>query len=112
MPRGSNTQTRTFNYNTGSTVTGFLQSATNPENGTVTYAYGNNLLTSKTDAKSQKLIYAYDTYNRLTSVTLSHSTVLRTYTYDAPLYGFTSAYPLGRLTAVTYPMQAGGTTQL
>jgi uncharacterized protein RhaS with RHS repeats len=40
MPRGaSGTQTRTFNYNCGATVTGFLQSATNPENGTVTYTY-------------------------------------------------------------------------
>ena len=33
MPRGTTTQTRTFNYNSGTTVTGFLQSATNPENG-------------------------------------------------------------------------------
>ena len=39
MPRGSTTQTRTFNYNSGTTVTGLLQSATNPENGTVTYTY-------------------------------------------------------------------------
>ncbi len=112
VPRGTNTQTRTFNYNSGTTVTGFLQSAFNPENGTVTYTYGNGLLATKTDAKNQKLIYAYDGYNRLTSVTLSPSTVLRSYTYDAPLYGFTSQYPLGRLTAVTYPLQANGTTQL
>jgi hypothetical protein len=39
MPRGSNTQSRTFSYNTGTTVTGLLQSATNPENGTVYYTY-------------------------------------------------------------------------
>ena len=67
MPRGSATQTRTFNYNSGTTVTGFPQSATNPENGTVTYTYNaNNLLASKTDAKRQNLTYQYDSYNRLT----------------------------------------------
>ena len=37
MPRGTHTQTRTFNYNSGATVTGLLQTATNPENGTVSY---------------------------------------------------------------------------
>ena len=83
MPRGANTQNRTFNYNSGTTVTGFLQSATNPENGTVTYTYNsNNLLATKTDAKSQKLTYGYDSYHRLTTVTLGASQVLRTYYYD------------------------------
>ena len=87
MPRGTNTQTRTFNYNSGTTVTGFLQSATNPENGTVTYTYNSqNLLASKTDAKNQQLTYQYDCYNRLTSVTWANATggaqVLRTYYYD------------------------------
>jgi hypothetical protein len=33
MPRATGTQTRSFNYNN----TAYLQSATNPENGTVTY---------------------------------------------------------------------------
>ncbi len=37
MPRGSNTQTRSFNYNVGKTVGIDLLSATNPENGTVTH---------------------------------------------------------------------------
>ncbi len=110
MPRGSATQTRTFNYNSGTTVTGFLQSATNPENGTVSYTYNtNNLLASKTDAKSQKLTYQYDTYNRLTSVTWTNppqggAQVLRTYYYDSnPLdnTGF-SQYTAGRLAAVKY----------
>jgi hypothetical protein len=40
MPRGaSGPQTRTFNYNyptNGTTVIAFLQTATNPEDGTVT----------------------------------------------------------------------------
>jgi len=33
MPRGSTTQTRTFNYTSGTTVGAHLLSATNPENG-------------------------------------------------------------------------------
>jgi YD repeat-containing protein len=124
MPRGSNTQTRTFNYNSGTTVTGFLQSATNPENGTVTYTYNSkNLLATKTDAKSQELTYAYDGYNRLTSVSLippytcppppqscnpPPPQVLRTYYYDTnPLdsTGF-SQNIAGRLAAVQYPAQS------
>jgi len=36
---GCYTQTRTFNYATGNTIGAFLLSATNPENGTVTYTY-------------------------------------------------------------------------
>jgi len=112
MPRGNTTQTRTFNYNLPSpnntTVTGFLQSATNPENGTVNYTYSGNLLASKTDAKNQKLTYAYDTYNRLTSVTLGASQVLRTYYYDTlpsalDPTGTFAQNALGRLTAVQYP---------
>ncbi len=69
MTRGSNTQTRTFSYNPsgGTTVSAYLQSATNPENGVVTYAYSNNLLTNKTDAKGQQFTYQHsDAYNRLT----------------------------------------------
>ncbi len=113
MTRGSNTQTRTFNYNSGATVLGFLQSATNPENGTVTYTYNTaintNTLASKTDAKNQQLTYQYDGYNRLTSVTWANNPngaqVLRTYYYDTnPLdsTGF-SQYTAGRLAAVQYP---------
>ena len=110
MPRGTyGTQTRTFNYNNGTTVTGFLQSATNPENGTVTYTYGNGLLLTKTDAKNQKLMYAYDAYNRLQTVTLSPSTVLRTYYYDNNTLDSTgfSQNIAGRLAAVQYPTQSG-----
>lgn len=70
MPRGGTTQTRTFNYNlNGTQVTAFLQSATNPENGTVSYTYNaNNLMASKTDALNQQTQYSYDGYNRLTQV--------------------------------------------
>jgi RHS repeat-associated protein len=116
MGRGSNAQSRAFNYNSSTTVTGLLQSATNPENGTVTYTYNaNNLLATKTDALSNKLTYAYDGYNRLTSVTLGASQVLRTYYYDTnPLdsTGMFSQNPLGRLTAVKYPTEGNTTVQL
>jgi RHS repeat-associated protein len=107
MPRGANTQTRTFVYNTGATVGAFLLSATNPETGTVTYTYSNGLLASKTDAKGQQLTYQYDTYHRLTSVTWTNSPngsqVLRTYYYDSnPLAPGFSQYAAGRLAAVQY----------
>ena len=125
MTRGSNTQTRTFNYNSGTTVTGFLQSATNPENGTVSYTYntatGTNTLASKTDALNNQFTYQYDTYNRLGSVSLAvpytcppppqscnppPPQVLRTYYYDTNPLDSTKKFsqnPLGRLTAVQYP---------
>ena len=62
MPRGSWTQTRTFVY-TGADLT----SATNPENGTVTYVYdGSHHVTKRTDAKGQETRYTYDGYGRLT----------------------------------------------
>src|ERR1700675_1240014 len=77
MPRGSNTQTRTFNYLTGTTVGIDLLSATNPENGTVTYTYNSDhSLHTKTDAKSQVFTYSYDSYKRLTQIMVG-STVLR-----------------------------------
>ena len=66
--RGGTTQTRTFNYKSGSTVTGLLQSATNPENGTVSYTYNSNyLLATRTDAKGVVTGYTYDSQNRLVS---------------------------------------------
>jgi YD repeat-containing protein len=60
MPRsngtGSYTQTRSFVY-TGNDLT----SATNPENGTVTYQYdGSHRVTKRTDAKGQEARYTYD----------------------------------------------------
>jgi YD repeat-containing protein len=67
MPRpnggGSYTQTRSFSYDL---PTGRLTSATNPENGTVSYGYySDGLLMSKVDAKGQKTLYSYDGYGRL-----------------------------------------------
>jgi YD repeat-containing protein len=65
MPRGASpnatTQTRTFVYN----ALGLLTSATNPENGTVTYTYnGDNTLQKKHDAKGQDTVYTYDSLKR------------------------------------------------
>src|SRR5207302_6046052 len=60
----SGTQIRTFTWNGTD-----LASATNPENGTVTYTYDRtHHVTSRTDAKGQKTWYNYDAYGRLTNV--------------------------------------------
>jgi RHS repeat-associated protein len=107
MPRGSNAQTRSFNYTTGTTVGGFLLSATNPETGTVTYTYdSSNRLATKTDAKGQQFTYTYDTYNRVTKIKWVNapggSQTLRTFSYDTNPYDpqFSGAYTQGRLAAV------------
>ncbi len=102
MPRGSNTQTRTFKYNVGTTVGVVLLSATNPENGTVTYTYNSDsTLHTKTDAKSQVFTYSYDSYKRLTQIQVG-STVLRTFMYDTNTLdsNFSGSYTAGRLVAV------------
>jgi YD repeat-containing protein len=62
MSRAGTTQTRTFVYNDA----GLLTSATNPENGTVTYTYNaDNTLNTKQDAKGQVKAYGYDAYKRV-----------------------------------------------
>ena len=104
MPRGTTTQTRTFNYANGNTIGTLLLSATNPENGTVTYTYDSyKRLATKTDAKGQVFTYSYDGFNRLTQISVG-STVLRTYIYDSnidnPSY---SQYTAGRLAEIRYP---------
>ena len=63
MPRGSTTQTRTFNYDL---ATGRLSSATNPENGTVSYVYNaDGTLFSKSDARNQRTEFSYDSFGRV-----------------------------------------------
>ncbi|MBY0507381.1 MAG: hypothetical protein K2X03_25930 [Bryobacteraceae bacterium] len=72
MPRpdqvgGTYTQTRTFVYDL---TTGWMTSATNPENGTTTYNYDiYGRLNYKQDAKGQRLEYLYDVNNRVTKMT-------------------------------------------
>ncbi len=81
-----------------------LLSATNPENGTVSYTYNSNMtLKTKTDAKGQVFNYTYDGYNRLSQISVG-STVLRTYVYDSNADDSNySHYPSGRLVEVKYP---------
>ena len=114
MPRSTGTQTRKFEY-TGSDLT----SATNPENGTVTYQYdASHRVTKRTDAKGQETRYTYDTVGRLTQVqhwlTSYNPHTNRTelweqlpqrvdYYYDSnPINGSYSQYAQGRLAAVTF----------
>jgi len=110
MPRPSGTQTRTFNY--GTPPGAFLMSATNPENGTVTYTYDSkNRLETKIDAKGQKMVYGYDTYNRLKQVSRYYngtnidSQQGTQYFYDSNTSTYDSSYStnvLGRLAWVQY----------
>ena len=81
---------------------GFLLSAINPENGTVTYTYNSNgLVASKTDAKGQAFTYSYDSYNRLYQIFVGGA-LLRTFLYDSnTLDGSFTAYGAGRLVAVS-----------
>jgi RHS repeat-associated protein len=111
MQRSTGTQTRTFNYNFGTTVTAYLQSATNPENGTVNYTYnGDGNLATKTDAKGQKIVYTWDYYKRLSQVqhypapgNIEDVCQRVTYYYDVdPFSGAYSQYGWGRRTGVEY----------
>jgi YD repeat-containing protein len=61
------TQTRTFLY--GTPPGPYLLSVTNPENGTVTYAYTwFGKVATRTDARNVQTQYGYDDYQRLTQV--------------------------------------------
>lgn len=135
MPRYSassgvtTTQTRTFNYLTGTSVGTQLLSATNPENGTVTYTYGaNNMIATKVDAKNQKIAYTYDAYNRVTEVqhlywqfsyicgcnTYVEDTSQQVlYSYDTNPYdgGAYSPNSQGRLTAIAYQPMTNGNVE-
>jgi YD repeat-containing protein len=63
---GMQTQTRQFTYDLTS---GHLLSATNPENGLVSYTYyPDGRMASKTDAKGQKVVYSYDGYGRISYI--------------------------------------------
>ena len=110
------TQTRSFNYTLNNGVGALLLSATNPENGTVTYTYTGNLLYTKTDAKNQKTQYTYDSYNRPTQVQhfllqipfnnyVEDVSQRVLYTYDS---GTNAA---GRLTGINYQPMSNGFQQ-
>jgi YD repeat-containing protein len=71
----TNDQVRTFAYDSLS----WLTSATNPENGTVSYSYDNNgNLLMKTDARTTATNYVYDAMNRVTERSYSGGTAVAT----------------------------------
>jgi RHS repeat-associated protein len=101
-------QTRQFVYDNA----GRLTSATNPENGTVTYTYNtDNTLQYKQDAKGQQTVYTYDSQKRVTMVqrfpngqSNSEDYCNRvSYWYDTNPFNAQFAYnTTGRLTALQY----------
>ena len=108
MPRFTGTQTRSWTYSGA-----FLTSATNPENGTVSYTYGsNNHVATRTDAKGQVVTYTYDSLARLSKVQryptgLGNSPDAcqeEDYYYNGsnPLGSSYPLYAQGRLSAVQY----------
>jgi RHS repeat-associated protein len=105
MTRGTTTQTRTFNYTSGAAVGPYLLSATNPENGTVSYTYNTDgTQATKTDANGQQFTFGYDSYKRPTTVSMGGS-VIRTYIYDnnsLDATGQFSQYGQGRLVAIRH----------
>ncbi|MEQ1948813.1 MAG: RHS repeat-associated core domain-containing protein [Bryobacteraceae bacterium] len=108
MPRASGTQTRTFNY--GTPPTPLLQSATNPESGTVSYTYDSNKrLSTVTDAKGQKKVMTYDSVGRVTQIARYYNSTTEdtqqrtTFYYDTnPIDAAYSTNITGRLAAVEY----------
>ncbi|HEY2011924.1 MAG TPA: hypothetical protein VGH38_00425, partial [Bryobacteraceae bacterium] len=114
MLRNTDTQARGFGW-TGSDLT----TATNPENGTVSYTYdGAHHPLTRTDAKGQQTQYSYDTYGRLAEVRhyvlvppynqLQEVTNQRVdYSYDTDYTGLNGSN-WGRLAQVTFQPEAGG----
>jgi RHS repeat-associated protein len=108
MTRAGTTQTRSFVYDSA----GRLTSATNPENGTVTYTYNSdNTLQDKHDAKGQDTVYTYDSQKRVTMIQRypngknngEDQCQRVTYSYDTNPYSSTfSNNSHGRLTAARY----------
>jgi len=113
MYRNGYDQVRSFTYQTG---THWLQSATNPENGTVTYtrdAMGH--VTQRVDNMSQTTHYYYDAYNRLAQVTRAPAwqgpdpCQSESYYYDQSIDpSFSSGSSWGKLTAVIFGNGSGG----
>jgi YD repeat-containing protein len=96
MTRGATTQTRTWNY-VG--WTGRLSSEVHPETGTTSYTYhADGKLSRKTLASGKFVMYAYDGYGRLSTVTDSTSTCNgATFYYDEA-----GKNAIGRLSKIRY----------
>ena len=111
MARSAGVQQRTFVYNNSSNQ---LASATNPENGTVTYTYNAfNKVATRTDPRGLQKQYTYDGIGRLTQVSRFYNQngqwisggacATDTYYYDSnPLDATYSQYTAGRLAAIQY----------
>lgn len=85
---------RQFSYN----GLGQLQSATNPESGTINYSYDlNGNLTQTVDAKSVTVTYGYDALNRLLSKTFAGGNTTLPVGYDYDLGSTSGGNYIGRL---------------
>jgi RHS repeat-associated protein len=106
-------QTRTFVYDSFKRLT----SASNPENGTVSYTYDNNgNMLTRVDARSVTTTTTYDSLNRPTSRSYNDTPQTPTvnYFYDAQSLpsgapSFSRGYSTGQLVAVTYGGGSEGT---
>ena len=103
MLRGGTTQIRTWNYDI---QTGRLNSATQPETGTVHYTYNDDgTVATRRDPRNTRIEYSYDDYKRVTQMRYyNHSTgtqyvnARKDFVYDTDPMG--GSYELGRLTEV------------
>jgi YD repeat-containing protein len=103
-----------------------MTSATNPENGTVTYEYSAHKVTKRTDANGQETRYFYDGYGRMTqvqhwawgTVAPNYSTLVLIeqtdqrydYYYDSnPCNSTFSQNAVGRLAAVGFSLNGSST---
>ena len=104
MPRPTGTQTRTFNY--GNPPGALLLSATNPENGTVTYDYNaDNTLAEKIDAKGQRVRYTYDAYKRVTEVRRGTWGTVTNNTLVINVTGFGTGFQVGNASSYFSDLQ-------
>jgi RHS repeat-associated protein len=121
MPRPTGTQTRTFNY--GTPVGPYVLSATNPENGTVSYTYTwYGSVATKTDAKGVQTRYSYDDLRRLTQISyftqfppswVEDVAARVTMSYDTnPVDGSYSQSALGRMTTRQYTVNGTAFTDM
>jgi YD repeat-containing protein len=92
-----------------------MTQSTNPEPGTISYAYDlNGNVSTKTDGRSITSTYSYDDLNRVAGITYSNGDPSVSYTYDQDQstclgLGQNNCYNIGHRTTMT---DAGGTENL